>query len=350
MKNRKNNILFIIVISAVGLFACKKSNGVNTSPASDAVDIYIGGVGFPNSSSVNFIAEVWKNGTLTKISDGSKSEGVYAISVSNGDVYLAGNELDSASGYYKPKYWKNGTPVLISNTPGDASGIFVSGNDVYVCGDAQDSLSLKTIPVYWKNNVMVKLSTPTLNTYTRAIFVSDDNVYVVGNVESVMKLWVNGAEKNISAAPIMGSPTAVFVSGNDVYIAGSENIQGNQYRAKYWKNGVGVALTSDTKNAGVSALFVSGTDVYTAGYEIIPTDSTVSGAARYWKNTTQIDLTDGATGDDMTSAIAVDGNNVYVAGTAVYTNAKYWLNGKSVNLPSGGGSWDEATCMVIVKK
>ena len=104
------------------------------------------------------------------------------------------------------------------------------------------------------------------------------------------------------------------------------------YVAKYWKDSTAVDLTDGTNDAQAKAITVVGNDVYVAGYE-------ASGSvliAKYWKNGTSVALstTDpGALG--IANSIFVVGNDVYVAGSEVLNGksyARYWKNGTAINL------------------
>ena len=89
----------------------------------------------------------WQNGIQNQLTATSYAE-INCIKVSNGDVYVGGN--DGA----KAKYWKNGTPISLQNNASAAehvTSIFVSGNQVY-CGGYSDLLgSSEDVATVWFN-------------------------------------------------------------------------------------------------------------------------------------------------------------------------------------------------------
>jgi hypothetical protein len=112
---------------------------------------------------------------------------------------------------------------------------------------------------------------------------------------------------------------ATATSGPDIYVAGFDGVH-----AVYWKNGTEVVLTDGTKQAVATSICISNNDVYVAGYEGL--------VAKYWKNGTAIALTSGSLPARATG-IAVSGNNVAVSGFMTstlgldYTYAALWYNG-----------------------
>ncbi|MDR0815762.1 MAG: hypothetical protein LBN37_08450, partial [Bacteroidales bacterium] len=149
------------------------------------------------------VATVWKNGTATPLTDGTKDAEARSVYVSGTDVYTAGYEGNVA------KVWINGTAQNLTDGTKDAvaNSVYVSGTDVYAAGSEHNNNYVATV---WKNGT------------------------VLNNLTDGTK----SAEAN-----------SVYVSGTDVYAAGYEN-NGNNYVAKVWKNGTVLHnLTNGTYHA-----------------------------------------------------------------------------------------------------
>jgi len=241
--------------------------------------------------------------------------------------------------------------------------------DVYVAG--ADSLSdwsiffysTHGIPVYWKNGNPVFCRPEPAGYFggdggtATAIAVSGNDVYLTGyayycgarSCHDRGQFWKNGIINNNLDLP--DYPGSVTVSNNDIYIAGSSlYLDGTGGNAGYLKNENHIELPSSSTGAISTAIAVSGADVHVAGIGI--TSNANYGSqnyiAKYWKNANAINLSDG-TNDAQAWGIAVSGNDAYVAGMEWngrsyqdangYPNkksvAKYWKNSQPVILSDG---------------
>ena len=289
------------------------------------------------------------------------------------DVYVSGYVSDYGDTYYDvgyPTYWKNGSPVKIGRdfspdygySGGSALSIAVSGNNLYAAGIGLfvGPYRIGTGVMFWKNgnDVDVWGNSLTGEIYQlSSLAVSNYDVYMLGlGTADNATYFKNGSPIVLSNGAEGTMATSIAVSGNDVYVAGisfNRNYYYGGYNrmARYWKNGNPVKLTDGTKDAYTTSIAVSGNDVYVSGSE----DS----IAKYWKNGKPVNLTEGLTYADANS-IAASGTNVYVAGTQwdgnIITNAngityrnpiaKYWKNGKPVNL-TDGSKWAVANSIAV---
>jgi len=125
------------------------------------------------------------------------------------------------------------------------------------------------------------------------------------------------------------APSPPPAKGPALYVTGSiDNV------ATYWRNGVAVDLVGSSSSRGAAnAVAVAGNDVYVAGWVYNGTHK----VAAYWKNGKEVNLSDGSS-DAQATAIAVAGNDVHTAGwvyNGTHDVAAYWKNGTQVNLSDG---------------
>lgn len=307
-------------------------------------DVHVAGYTFNGTSNV---AMYWKNGKGTALTDGTRDARAFGVTVSNGDVYVAGGQ-SNASGVGVATIWKNGQEVLLSDGTKQAlaEAVTVVGNDVYAAGYETDgALGYDTV-TYWKNGVAVPLTSKPTTGEARAIAVSGSDVYVAGwtyeQIElspnnylicPIAKLWKNGVETWLTDGITMCSVAeSLVVSGGDVYVSGyaAMNGQGSApYIAHYWKNGKAVPLTDGIHGAKAFSIALNGGDVYAAGFS-----SAGAGImATVWKNGTPIPWTSGNT-TALILSMAVSGSDVYAVGFEGST-VKCWMNGAATNLTDG---------------
>lgn len=131
-------------------------------------DIYVAAT-IPSANDIG-IAEYFKNGIATRLSDSTKTATAVSMAVAGADIYVAGSTT-SQNGITQATYWKNGMPVNLSGGThaAYATSIFILENDVYVAG--YESNGSVNIAKYWKNGVAVILSHGTTSSVATKIIV-----------------------------------------------------------------------------------------------------------------------------------------------------------------------------------
>jgi hypothetical protein len=187
-----NNIVYVAGWEDLGsgIFAKFWKNGVGTNlvtpiptnPSTtyskatsifvNGADVYVGGYQyFEDANTSKMIAKIWKNGNPMTLTNTPGETIINAISISGTDVYSAGMTEgclgSDGRGTGIATYWKNGTPVYLSDCTkqwGVAHTIFIKGTDVYVGGfirNAQESgiaENFRRRYVIWKNGTILKIS------------------------------------------------------------------------------------------------------------------------------------------------------------------------------------------------
>jgi hypothetical protein len=243
-------------------------------------DVYVAGSIYSQHGQ---IATYWKNGVATKLTDGlSKADSgkavngaiAFAIELKDNDVYVVGitstvNNRDVAT------YWKNGIITKLTDGSADAgaSDILINKTDVYIVGSSAGNA------MYWKNDMAVSLDTKGfLNTSASTIAISGEDIYVAGTRKGAhhqyfVTLWKNGKVSNAEKSFSFVHQPLMMLNGPDLYLTGDEiNTRGTYY----WKNNVGKKITDDSAVSVATALAMQDKDVYLAGYN--------SDGAMYWKN------------------------------------------------------------------
>jgi hypothetical protein len=258
-------------------------------------------------------------------------------------VYAAGYENNGNSpGSHKiAKFWRNGIATNLTNGTNDAiaKAIFVSNNDIYVAG--REFNGTNYVAKFWKNGVAVNLTNGNYFAQANSIFVSGTDVYVIGDESNatgtqIAKIWKNGIATNLTDGTKNAYTHSIVVDGTDVYIAGEEASNSGNYIGKLWKNGVATDLTSVTNNTTLAnSIKIVGTDVYVVGRAYISVNLY---KAIIWKNGVAISLTNGIKDAGLYS-VDVSGTDVYACGyeydTFTYPSAKFWKNGIATSLTSG---------------
>ena len=292
------------------------------------VDVYVTGSGLGH-------AKYWKNGQEIILGpDEPGDEVAVAITMDGTDIFVAGDADEIAfPGHQQRRSWKNGQPFNVGVTPAfmGVTSIAVSGNDVYISG--WETPATIDHAVYWKNGQKILLSDPAFHAAATEMTVIGTDLYIVGyeysaGIHSVVKYWKNGQPVSVTNGTRSAIGQAITVVGNDIYIAGII-YEGSRMLPAYWKNGQEILLNLTADDGLTSDIVVVGNDVYVTGSTGDFNNSVYS--ARYWKNGQEFSLPNGK----FATAIAVFGNDVYIAGISQADKAVYWKNGQQVLLPNG---------------
>ena len=218
--------------------------------------------------------------------------------------------------------------VVLSYTI-DAS-VNTSGPNIYVAGEAENGVRV------WKNGIATNLYNSINSLRVNDMFVSGNDIFVVGYEESgngykIAKLWRNGSSVNLSELGKDAEATAVYVNGADVYVVGTEKLSLNSpfNIAKLWKNGVAVNLTSSTSSGYAHDICVANGDVYVVGVDFhsSPYYSWI------WKNGVLSNLTNF---NRVPVSITVLNNDVYILGGDNGPDPLLWKNGTITTLGVSG--------------
>lgn len=241
--------------------------------AVSGTDVYIGSYTFFGNYPA-FTAAYWKNGQKTILTEHDSSGEVGALVLSNGDLYVGGNENS------RPVYWKNGVKhILPTITPGYAmvNALAIEGTDVYAAGyEAANN----GYTVYWKNGVETILGKlPVINGGAKSIAVSGKDVYVCAIDSGNAVYWKNGVQTVLArfANQITADANAIAILGNSVYVAGS-----NDGDAVYWKDGTKITMPKRSYSAIGSAITFYKSDIYIGGMD--------NETPVYWKNGVEVAL------------------------------------------------------------
>lgn len=348
---RNHRTILFAALAGVGslmLNGCGSSMHMSSQQPVPA-DVYV--VGFDGTS-----AALWKNGVETILAPNASAN---AVAVSGTDVYVGGmtnaqnGPLNSA--YSNAAIWKNAVLTTLSSNNSQVDGLALANGNVYAVGTSANSGSAPALATVWTNGQSTLLTDGNdpnfavpLGTSGTAIAVSGSDVYVAGyatqcGIQSpgnnycggVAVYWKNGSPVNlgtISPQSFGSFATGIAVSGSAVSISGVTGA--NPLQGVVWQNGTQVPLNLPVGTGSLtSAVALSGASVYVAGSN----DGSIAG---YWANGsfTTIGIQT-STQFPVTTEIALNGSDVYVAGSLVSSqgpesSAIYWKNGTGVPLPS----------------
>ena len=248
-------------------------NGAQYAPIGDKIlnDVFVddlgtihavGGVGSPGV--------YYSNGLTTALqpTHGGTTEG-YCITVSGGDVYVAGYE--NAAGAARARLWKNGVAVTLNGVVESGSSRSVahvvtldSSGSVYV-GGWSGEIDTRRRPVIWKDGTK-HMDTGAVDFFINDMTVADDGVITVTRGYTNVWDWTIPQYTAWTIQPDMttceriqttdmsaDSTVRLFRHGADIYFAGY-----NVADPHYWKNGerMNLPLRADSDAADARDIFV----------------------------------------------------------------------------------------------
>ena len=323
----KFNILCVLLLGSLVTSSCKKEK--TAEEPIDYSGVYIAGMQW-DSVGGNDRACYWKNGKITihELPNPNRNYYANALAVAGPDVYTAGYE--NGTSMWQAQVWKNGKHLYsLGDVYGEVRSIAVLGSDIYTGGQLYEAPIRHAL--YWKNSsgATVLASDNNGRAIINGICAAGSDLYAAGYAGNNGKLWKNGTE--ISLPNSTGCEfKAIAVSGTDVYVTG--NIGARTIR--YWKNNSHTDITVPAgREIYSTGIAVENNDVYIAGWE---STGTVL-IAKYWKNGNEVVLGDGVR-HSYTSGIAVKDGKVYVAGNQVAANTTF---------PYYATLWEDGVAKVI---
>jgi hypothetical protein len=364
---------FIVIVSA-SILSCAKEysyEGGPKPPPADTTgvtdssirkDVYV--VGYTENQLGGLSRVVyWKNGNMVAVTDSTTT--VYAEDIfvtPSKDVYITG--YIKLSGSFRACIWKNGVmnllPVPANSVNSGSRAITVVGSDVYVAGYEVEPTPFGEVSraVYWKNNQMTALTTGEFAARTYGIAVEGGDVYVCGSEASNLltqsaKYWKNGVAILLTDGTKESVAQNIAVKDGNIYVSGMESSSvnpgsGSNNQAKLWKNGLPVILGNPNVESVTRGLALSGNSTYIIGLNYSP------GAPPYvWKDGTSNSIPGIGTKSLNPFDIAVDGSQVYIAGTLQevsggnLTLSGYYLKGDSAVLLQRGNNYVNIRAMFL---
>lgn len=331
----------LLLILCTLLNSCSKdSNDVTPEKVATVKDIYVCGTNYSG------IATIWKNGVATTLNDGLdpslNSTSIANQMVINGnDTYVVGLRANRTSTNYGT-IWKNGIPSYLESNGKlcHANTITVSNNNIYVGGE------IDGIATIWKNgipeSIIMSPPAPFFSTI-EAISISNNNVYSIirfdkpngffNTIDSKSKILKNGVVFDFTNGTTYESINALYTVNNDVYVAGYLPINGSHPKAVLWKNGVLKTLSDGTEETFINGICVINNDCYVGGATAIYDNNTtfpirIGYKATIWKNGVPSYLVSDTSPGELTEVMDLKSvNNDVFALVLVNGKLSIWKNG-----------------------
>lgn len=268
----------------------------------------------------------WKNGTFVPLGANDATEQSYAsdILVDNGKVYVVGNVLKD--NIVQPCIWVNGQiAYLFSQVPqiGSSEKINIKNGEIFISGFY--SVSNKPFCIKYALGTPVFMSNSSGNT-SGIDFDDQGRVLVAGIFGGFSGYWLQGVW--VGSTTNSSYSAGIKFYNSDIYI-GADNI--TKAEVGYLKNNIFNAL-GPSATTTISGIFLANNKLYLAGSVL---QNSISNAVM-WDNTNIVVL---STQESYTNDIECYANKVYIAGDNE-GKACYWENTTliSMNKPSSSAS------------
>jgi hypothetical protein len=170
-----------------------------SAPTSEAEanSVYVSGNDVYVAGEVSGRAALGKNGTIQMLpSDGGSRSSANSVLVSaDGDVYVTGSEYDP-EGCSAAIMWINGAKLRLGdgNTYGSALSASVSDGDVYVAGQGGifQNYQGSNYTLLWKNGARLDIPNVSETDFGHAVLVCGGDVYLAGSSFLKAAVWKNG--------------------------------------------------------------------------------------------------------------------------------------------------------------
>lgn len=366
---KKYLIALLVIACNIGNQGKVFANTSNDGNAKKVSGVYVFGYERDMSDNVNFEeypdgkanSVYWKDGKSTIITDeigipeGYDEFDAQDMIIVNGERVYWGYAKKKENFYLMPFIYNKGKFTRLQDSElAEDMKLCCVGEQVKVVGCLENlgnDQGIEKFPAIWDEDG--NMTTMEMGEYTNCsledIAVSGNDVYACGRIfgddiwQGVGAVWKNGKLTTYPAPDggiTMFGFTAIGVSGNDVYttMVSRENKETDDNSLTLWKNGkMETVLVKNNNIPMAECIVIDGNDVYVGGTadKLTGENNTVINMPRIWKNGKPMTIDKMNEMGRITSIVVYNGN-VYAAGDHIFSGA-LWTNGKMKLIPGAEG-------------
>lgn len=361
------NLFTLLALSCIALVGCSKNDGKtdgpDTPPAVEKESVlYAVGQDAVAGQGI-YRAVAWRNGEELFLTDGNYDSFCNGVCADDNDnIYIVGCEAFGDlidDGYYEP-YHQNVGMMWTFNEKTEEWGRFVLSDGKYATSPIAVAVSNGNVHIagfdtpdynrrvlYWKNGKIESILTDgSTDALAYCICADGDDVYIGGYIQpagnlngGVATIWKNGVPQSLTDGQTVAKVNALYMDNGTLYAAGAEKVSGGRWKGVLWANGARVKDFTGEVGTEVTGLYVKDGNYIIEG-NMTETSSANDICPYVW---TKDGAQKVASGLSMCQgmALAVDGDNVYVAGNAYdmdmttyeeFYTAYLWKNGEPQSL------------------